>query len=479
MLPLDVTAGGGALYDTGVRSYANTESTIVEAAIPRMKAKPVRRLVTGLCATCAFLALGTGVRAQSGSVVGTVFDSIQGEPLPDAAVFLWDTPYRAVTDSAGRFRLDRVPVGDYDVLFFHTRLGEMGVSPGPRRVSLSPGDSAVVDLATPSMFTLVSSQCLLEQRDDDTGVLAGWVGDGSTGMGLPGAEVTLSWSVPDEATPRQLSLLTEANGWYRTCDAPAGVPLMAEAHFLDRHGLRRELSVPPSGFAQEAFLLYQLTSSRITGRLVDAGGRTPVSGAEVWLRGTDLRVLSDSHGDFLFDDVPPGTYMLMSSHLAYGTKMDTLEVPGGARLLVEMRLDTRPIEIAPVTVTVEATETRQRARGGIQVTAEQVEAARQSSRDAADILRAQHLPGVVIRRLGGGQLCVGYSAAQVRMMFNDGCVPMLIFINDARASNNELALMLPPDAIDRMVIYKPVEAGNLFGLGGGNGVLMIYTKGNY
>jgi hypothetical protein len=37
---------------------------------------------------------------------------------------------------------------------------------------------------------------------------------------------------------------------------------------------------------------------------------------------------------------------------------------------------------------------------------------------------------------------------------------------------------LPPDAIDRIVIYKPVEAGNLFGLGAGNGVIVIYTKGN-
>ena len=33
-------------------------------------------------------------------------------------------------------------------------------------------------------------------------------------------------------------------------------------------------------------------------------------------------------------------------------------------------------------------------------------------------------------------------------------------------------------AIERMVVYKPIEAGNLFGLGGGNGVWMIYTRGN-
>jgi hypothetical protein len=33
-------------------------------------------------------------------------------------------------------------------------------------------------------------------------------------------------------------------------------------------------------------------------------------------------------------------------------------------------------------------------------------------------------------------------------------------------------------ATDRMVIYRPVEASSLFGLGGASGVLAIYTKGN-
>ena len=55
---------------------------------------------------------------------------------------------------------------------------------------------------------------------------------------------------------------------------------------------------------------------------------------------------------------------------------------------------------------------------------------------------------------------------------------MLVFLNGARVSNTEMVCQLPPDAIDRLVIYKPVEAGNLFGLGAGNGVILIYTKGN-
>jgi len=59
-----------------------------------------------------------------------------------------------------------------------------------------------------------------------------------------------------------------------------------------------------------------------------------------------------------------------------------------------------------------------------------------------------------------------------------GCVGMLIFINDVRATDANMALRLPPDAIERMVVYKPVDAGTLFGLGAANGVWMIYTRGN-
>jgi hypothetical protein len=176
--------------------------------------------------------------------------------------------------------------------------------------------------------------------------------------------------------------------------------------------------------------------------------------------------------------VPPGTYMMMTDHLAYGTKMDTLTVPGGQRLTVEMRLDDRPIEIAPITVVAEGTPIeRARRRGGIVVTKEQIDGVRQNSRDASDVLRSLHIPGIIVRHQSNGVICVGYSTGQVKMN-QTGCVEMMIFINDVRATDPDLALRLPPDAIERMVIYKPVEAGNLFGLGAGNGVWMIYTHGN-
>ena len=134
-------------------------------------------------------------------------------PLADAAVFLWNTPHRAVTDGEGRFLIGDVPSGDYTLLFFHAKLGEMGISAGPRSVHVPSSDTVEVHLATPSTFTMMVAPCLLEDTGPGTGAIAGWVGDGATGMSLPQAHVELSWTPDGASRPQHLELRrTRAGG---------------------------------------------------------------------------------------------------------------------------------------------------------------------------------------------------------------------------------------------------------------------------
>lgn len=435
-----------------------------------------------LCKTLLWAAVvGTAwvgsVRAQeTGAVRGIVYDSIMSAPLADAAVFLWRTPHRATTDSTGRFTIPGVPPGDYSLVFFHTRLGEMGISQGPRNISVDAGGTTEVRLATPSMFTVVVSQCLLEGQEPRSGTLAGWVGDAETGTGMPGARITLSWIPPGGKEVSYMTLTADARGWYRTCEAPTGIPISASARFMSLGGLRREVTVAEGMSRELGFHMDRLSPAAISGHLVDAESGASVAEAEVWLRGTGFRGLTDPDGHFSFRDVPPGAYMLMTDHIRYGTKMDTLSVPSGQNISVEMRVDTRPIEMAPLTVTVDAQPLTERAMGGLTIDRAAIDKVRGVSRDVGDILRAQHLPGLLIRRRQDGTVCVGSSQGQVRMMGDSNCVSMVIFIDNVRVSNPHMALQLPPDAIDHIVIYKPVEAGNLFGLGSGNGVLAIFTR---
>ncbi len=429
-----------------------------------------------LSVTVAALTAVDGGAQNTGIVRGLVYDSTAQQPLADAAVFLWGTPYRSVTDSVGRFEIADVPSGDYTLYFFHVRLGELGVSPGPTPVGVV-GDTVIeVELATPSIFTSIVSDCLFEERRPGTGALAGWVGDGETGMPMPRAQVDLAWSTSASKEPSRLTLEADAGGWYRTCEAPADVPITASARFLDRQGLRREVTVSEGGVAEAGFLLWEVRPSRVTGRIVDAEAGRPVAEAEVWLRGTSFRGITSPDGEFRFGQVPPGSYMLFVKHLGYGVKQDTLEVPSGEEISVDMRVDAEVFEIAPLTVTVASRPSTERAMGGLIIDRASIDKVRGRVRDAADVIQTQNIPGVIIRRRGDGSLCVGYAPGQVRMMFNTGCVPMVIFINNVRATNTELALQMPPDSIDRIILYRPVEAGALFGLGSGNGVLAIYTR---
>lgn len=425
--------------------------------------------------------LGFAVPAsgQVASINGTVHDSIDGGPMARAMVYLWDTSHRVLTDDEGRFHMEGVAAGEYSLLFFHDKLGTLGVSPGPRSVVVTPGQAAEVELATPSMATVVRSQCMIEDRPEHSGALAGRVLDGPSGLPLGGARVTLSWNEDDSPTPRIIETQTGPFGWYRSCQIPADRPVLLSGSFFGREAVRREVTVEDGGFTEAAISLYEHQTSTIHGRLIDNESGEGVEGAETWLRGTSYRALTNGSGRFQLDDVSPGTYMLMTDHLAYGLKMDTLVVPADQELAVEMRLDDRPIEIAPLTVTAEAPPvTIDRRRGGIVITRDEIDPVRQTSRDASDVLRSLHVPGVIVRfNSTTGRTCVGFSTGQVKMN-SSGCVEMLVYINDVRTTDPSLALRMPPDAIERMVVYKPLEAGNLFGVGGGNGVWMIYTRGN-
>jgi len=273
-----------------------------------------------------------------------------------------------------------------------------------------------------------------------------------------------------------MALEADAGGWYRTCEAPADVPITATARFLDRQGLRREVRVAEGEAAEAGFLLWELRPSQVSGRIVDAKSGQVIAEAEVWLRGTSFRAITGPDGRFRLGEVPPGSYMMFVRHIGYGVKQDTLDVPSGEQISVDMRVDVKAFEIAPLTVTVESRPSTERAMGGVVIDRGSIDKVRGRVRDAADIIQSQNLPGVIIRRRGDGSLCVGYAPGQVRMMFNSGCVPMVIFINNVRATNTELALQMPPESIDRIILYRPVEAGALFGLGSGNGVLAIYTR---
>ena len=414
---------------------------------------------------------------EQGSVLyGTIFDSLRSAPLADAVVALWDTPHRTRSDESGRYRLSGIEPGAYLVAFFHPHMAELGVSSTPRRAVVA-GDSVRVDLATPSALTVAVAMCGFEERDPEAGVVVGRVSDALTGVNLPDVRVKLSWERAGDP-PESVTARTDGDGHYMTCQVPVGGKVLASATFLDRSARVRWFDVPATGGAQADLAISRLEPSTVEGTVTDAATGRPVADVSVWLGGTAVRTLTDGDGRFALESVVPGDHGLLTDHLAYATRSDALTVPEGSVVNVQVGISQRPIELPGIQVEIEAISTSERAAGGIHITRSQIERVRHLARDIGDFLRSQHIPGIIVRRRSDGSLCLGSAQGQVRMMNNPGCVPMLIFVNGTRATNSDLALRIPPDAVDRMVVYKPVEAGTLFGMGSGNGVLMIYTKGN-
>jgi hypothetical protein len=94
----------------------------------------------------------------------------------------------------------------------------------------------------------------------------------------------------------------------------------------------------------------QTAATRVVGRVTGPDGREPLSGVAVRLG--DRTVPTDQRGLFVIAPVEPGRHVLQFELIGYGPRADTVEVPDGRTTDVQVRLYTKAVELAPVTVTV-------------------------------------------------------------------------------------------------------------------------------
>ncbi len=413
----------------------------------------------------------------SGAVEGVVFDSTRSEPLGNARVVLWQTEHHTTTDSAGRFRISDVPPGEYSMVFFHERLARLGVSSGTRMVQVRSGSTSSVDLGTPSMLTIQTTQCVMERGGEPSpgGTATGRVRDSRTGVALPRARVELTWRNSESGQLEQARTTVDGDGWYRFCEVPRDQVIGATAHFLDRSGPRREFQVGGSGAVRVDFGLSELAPSAVGGVVLDAESEEPVSDAEVRLVGTEHRSITSDEGGFRFAEVAPGTYTVEITHLSYGSRTETVQVGTGLDVHIEVDVSMQPVELDPIRVTAESHDMEEAlAMGGYVISRDEIEEVRHRSRDVGDLLRSQHIRGFVLRRQGN-DVCAGFMPGQARIM-KSNCQSAAVYIDGVRQSLPRVAMDLQAEAVDRIILYRPIEAGTIDGLAGGAGVIKIFTR---
>ena len=191
-------------------------------------------------------------RIGGGTIEGVVHDSVTNGPLADALVFLSGTPFSATSDSTGRYRIQRIPSGEYKIGFTHPVLEEIGV-PQPLSPLRMAGDTVVqLNFARPTMPAMLRALCPGEQEDAESGLLYGLVKHKDTGSALANVEVRASWRGPplissgartNADVNRWRTVTTDASGRYTLCWLPTGRDLRVRVDSRDvqRRDVRVEI----------------------------------------------------------------------------------------------------------------------------------------------------------------------------------------------------------------------------------------------
>ena len=195
-------------------------------------------------------------------------------------------------------------------------------------------------------------------------VLAGLLG-ALPAVGAAQAD-TIVVEVVDRATERPLEnvvvqlpdagiqAITDADGRVRLEGLGRGTYRM----ILSRPGYEKEegdFAVLRSGALRIGLQPLDISSDAstgiIVGRVSARGSGEPLSAVTVTLVGTELRAETMSDGLFEIRNVPPGRYVLRAERLGMATREDSIFVPPGRGLEVNVRLSTRPIPLEGFTVT--------------------------------------------------------------------------------------------------------------------------------
>jgi hypothetical protein len=213
---------------------------------------------------------------------------------------------------------------------------------------------------------------------------------------------------------------------------------------------------------------------RILGRVVDQEKGDPVEGAELRLRGTGLMRVSDPRGRFEFEAVPRGNQVLEVSHLSYRVRTDSIRVLPGETLEIEVGLNTAPVTLDPLVVSVRSRvleasgfyRRREQGLSGFLLTREQIEERRPAR--LTDLFVS--IPGVrLAHRDGVGGSVVVFPRGN--LMEGETCFPD-VWVDGVITTIRDLD-QFHPDQVEGLEVYQ--GAGTPLRYNSACGAILIWT----
>jgi hypothetical protein len=334
--------------------------------------RAIRVLVSALLATAALIFLAPPVIAQDkpaatgkAHVVGVVADSLNGGFLSGADVVVQGSPVTLQTDSLGRFRIDSLTPGMYQIGVYHARLDTLGLMLATEPFRIGADSSTFVFLTVPSAEAMIHAMCPVQSDTKAASAIVGHVNDPETRQPVEGAEVSLAWDEIDVSKKfgiRRASRLVHANtnksGAYVLC----GLPNSLHATLQARRGLAVTGEIPialgnrPTELIGRTLLLSPRDSWRPTGNATVSGvvsleGSPTNAGSRIELVGTDIVVRTNDNGEFTIRNAPSGTHALLARHIGFGAEIVPVDLSSRTEKRVTIKLPKFVAVMDPVLVT--------------------------------------------------------------------------------------------------------------------------------
>jgi outer membrane receptor protein involved in Fe transport len=222
----------------------------------------------------------------------------------------------------------------------------------------------------------------------------------------------------------------------------------------------------------------------ISGTILDAATKRPVSGATVTLDGTNKRLVSGDNGAFRFPNVTPGEHTIVVRRLGYAPATRRVTVGEGATATLDIALQVAAstLDQVVVTGTVVATERKAIPNAITVITAQDIDRRGVTSMD--QLFRGE-VPGVFDQSRGdAGTSTNGYGlsymtargVSQVGSTATAAVTPIKTYVDGVEIAYPFYLSAIDPKTIERIELIPGPQASTIYGSGALGGVLQIFTK---
>jgi hypothetical protein len=314
-------------------------------------------------ATLALIAIAPALHAQSpvtqvavstspagsGKIVGVVVDSVRGGYLAGADIVIESGRRALRTDSLGRFDVDSLRPGIYQVGVLHSRLDSLGITLLTQPFRVAADSTSIVLIAVPSTTTLVRRSCA---KAPGVSAVVGHVADPETLEPIERAEVSIAWIEIDVSKergivrkPRVEKTVTDSLGSFRIC----GLPNSLDATLQAKRGSSVTDEIPISLGDRPVELLARTVFLSSTSPMAKNGdatvsgvvtleNSTTNAGSRVELVGSGTVVVTNEKGEFGMWNLPSGTRDLVVRHVGYEPEVVPVDLSSREAVRVTMKL---------------------------------------------------------------------------------------------------------------------------------------------